>query len=907
VTTINGGGVTRISDANLTFNGPTSLAGAGTTLDIGGTGTVTIANMLSVPAGTFLNLANGTLTGLGTIDIGGTFKWASGSHRGNGTTIIQAGALLDMTAASAKSLSVRTISLTGDAQLRGSLSIDNGGTFGISGHFDLLDDADILGTTSGLVSVLNGGLLRKVSGAGTSDIAAGVAVSNSNIIEVDSGTLRIANAVGGNNGIYQPTGSSVLEIAGGNAVLTGATGNNGASGILRISGGNLQFNGPVSFTGPGARFEMTNGAASFGAAFSIGASATLALSAGTLSGAGNVDVLGTLEWSGGTMSGTGTTSIAASATATLSGAADKQLNGRTFTNAGTVNWSGTGQFALNNATVNNSGTFNLQSNAFASITGGTPVFNNLSGGTLAKVGGGGTSTFSIGVAVNNAGTIAALSGTLDLGSNFTQTAGATVLGPGGIASPGTLVFQGGELRGSGNIAGNVNNTGATVRPGGSTATGAIAISGSYTQGAGGTLAIEIGGLNPGTQYDQLNIGGTAALGGAFEVTLLGFAAPTGSQFQVLNAATRTGTFATEAIVPGLTRQYTPSGVLLLGPAAPPSTIVTTELDVVDAADGLVSLREAITFANINAGLDTITFNIPGGGVRTIALSSALPAITDAVVIDGYTQPGAVPNTSINGNNAVLLIELNGSVAGAVSGLNITAGGSTVRGLVLNGFGGEGAIFLSNGGGNVISGNFIGTNALGTAAGPANFRGVFISGSSNNVIGGTSPGDRNVISANQHIGVDIAFGAANNFVQGNFIGTDKTGTVALGNAVVGVFINNSPGNIIGGTTAGARNIISGHSLSPGSQGVSIAGGSGASGNLVQGNYIGTDVTGTVALGNSTGILIAQGARGNTVGGNTAGAANVISGSLTVGVQLSDTGTTSNIVAGNLIGDRLHRHT
>jgi hypothetical protein len=380
----------------------------------------------------------------------------------------------------------------------------------------------------------------------------------------------------------------------------------------------------------------------------------------------------------------------------------------------------------------------------------------------------------------------------------------------------------------------------------------------------------------------------------------GFTPPTGSQFQVLNAATRLGTFATETITPGLTRQYTPSGVLLLGPAAPPSTIVTTELDIVDAEDGLVSLREAIIFANANAGLDTITFNISGGGVHTIALTSALPIITDAVVIDGYTQPGASPNTSINGNNAVLLIELNGSNAGAVSGLNISAGGSTVRGLVLNGFGGEGAIYLTGAGGNVVAGNFIGTDASGTAAGPANFRGIFVSGSSNNVIGGTNPGDRNVVSASQHIGIDIAFGAANNLVQGNYIGTDKTGTSALGNAVVGVFINNSPGNIIGGTTAGARNIISGHSLSAGSQGVSIAGGAGSTGNLVQGNYIGTDVTGTVALGNSTGINIAQGAQGNTIGGNAAGSANVISGNTGVGVQLSDGGTSGNTIAGNFIG-------
>jgi CSLREA domain-containing protein len=901
-TTFAGGGVTRIFDANLQFNGPTSLNGAGTTLDIAGSGTIAIANTLTVPVDTFLGLAVGTLAGTGTIDIGGSFNWASGTMRGTGVTNVLPSGIVGMSSLAAKTLSVRTLNLAGDALLIGNLAVENGATLNLAAELTLASDADITSSSSGSINVQSGGVLGKVVGTGVSDIAPGVAVTNTGRIQVDNGTLRIGNAAGGNNAIFQSASGTVLEITGGNGAFTGTTGNNGGAGILRIGGGNLQFGGPISFTGSGARFEIINGTVSLANTFTIGAGATFALTSGAVAGSGNISVGGALEWNGGVMNGPGTTLISPGATAALGGSADKQLSGRTFVNDGVTNWSGTGQITLNNAMIINGGTFNLQSNAVVAITGATGgTINNLATGTLAKTGGAGVSIFSAGIVVNNAGTIAAQSGTLDLGANFTQTAGITLLGPGGLAAPGTLIFQGGELRGTGTIGGSVNNTGAIVRPGGNSASGAIAITGSYTQGAGGTLTIEVGGLTAGTQFDQINVGGIATIDGAFEVALLGgFTPPTGSQFQVLNAVSRLGAFATETITPGLSRQYTPSGVLLLGPAAPPSTIVTTELDIVDAEDGLVSLREAITFANANAGLDTITFNIPGGGVRTIALTSALPVITDAVVIDGYTQPGASPNTSINGNNSVLLIELNGSGAGAVSGLNINGGGSTVRGLVLNGFGGEGAVYLTGAGGNVVAGNLIGTNAVGNAAGPTNFRGVFISGSSNNVIGGTNPGDRNVISASQHIGIDIAFGAANNLVQGNFIGTDKTGTAALGDTAVGVFINNSAGNIIGGTTAGARNIISGHSQSPGSQGVSIAGGAGATANLVQGNYIGTDVTGTVALGNSTGIIIAQGAQGNTIGGNVAGSANVISGNTLVGVQLSDGSTTGNTIAGNFIG-------
>ena len=99
-----------------------------------------------------------------------------------------------------------------------------------------------------------------------------------------------------------------------------------------------------------------------------------------------------------------------------------------------------------------------------------------------------------------------------------------------------------------------------------------------------------------------------------------------------------------------------------------------------------TLREAITAANAAAGSDTIAFDIPGAGPHTITPVTPLPTITSPVVIDGYTQSGASANTLPDDDNAVLMIELNGSVAtslGAVSLLNITAGSSTVRGLVIN--------------------------------------------------------------------------------------------------------------------------------------------------------------------------------------------------------------------------------
>lgn len=311
-----------------------------------------------------------------------------------------------------------------------------------------------------------------------------------------------------------------------------------------------------------------------------------------------------------------------------------------------------------------------------------------------------------------------------------------------------------------------------------------------------------------------------------------------------------------------------------------------------------TLREAINAANATADLDAIVFAIPGDGPHTIQPLSALPTISQPVEIDGYTQSGAVANSDASGFNGTLQIELDGSSAGdGVSGLTLTAGASTVRGLVINRFDEDGIFIFSNDG-SVVEGNLIGLDATGLVA-EGNDTGVRLAADSHR-IGGTSAAARNVIAGNSDTNVRLQ-NAELCQIQGNLIGTVKTGAAAAGGSTFGVVLaGGAHDNSIGGTTAGSRNVISGHATS----GVHFTGSPRPTGNLVQGNLVGTNAAGTAALGNGSntfdhgGVVVATGID-NTIGGTTVVARNVLSGNRN-GVFLTGSSSTANHVQGNYIG-------
>ncbi len=338
------------------------------------------------------------------------------------------------------------------------------------------------------------------------------------------------------------------------------------------------------------------------------------------------------------------------------------------------------------------------------------------------------------------------------------------------------------------------------------------------------------------------------------------------------------------------------GVLVLCLASAPLAAIT--YTVTSTADsGAGTLRQAILDANANPGADSIAFAIVGSGVQTIQPLSALPTVTDALTIDGYTQPGSSANTNdtSQGLNAVILIELDGTLAGAAAaGLTINASDTTIRGLVINRFGGDG-ISLTSGAfsGHTIQGCFIGTNAAGTLA-LGNRYGLFLGGGSTRLIGGTTPAARNLISGNDRAISTGDASSSGNTIQGNLMNTDVTGTINLGG--VGIKFRVIKDSLVGGTDPAARNVIVGDDDIL-DLGYAIAT-TQTSGNFIQGNFLGTDVTGTKLL-TSADHIIGIYNQPNTIGGSAPGAGNVIAGGTTRG-NIWHEAAAGVVIQGNFIG-------
>jgi len=424
----------------------------------------------------------------------------------------------------------------------------------------------------------------------------------------------------------------------------------------------------------------------------------------------------------------------------------------------------------------------------------------------------------------------------------------------------------------------------------------------------------------------------------------------------------------------------PDGVtLLLGdPVATYTVNSTGDASDEDTGDGLCdtgglvggdpecTLRAAIQQANATAGADAVEFAIAGSPPHTIAPASALPAITEALAIDGGTQPGF---------SGPPPIEISGAAAGlGVDGLVITGGDSYLAELAVHGFqatedwfsGGTGILITTAGnvavegchiglasdgvtvsgntregiriegtsdnqiGGshpssrnvvsgnglfeflagagiviagttaerNAVQGNYVGTDATG-ALDRGNVWGILVEGGADHEVGGTGAGDGNVVSGNERDGMQVGHivtPPSAVLVQGNRVGTDATGAAPLGNLDFGIYVAASD-STIGGTTSAARNLASANGDTVFDHGI-VVDGTSTTGVLVQGNYVGTDATGTLDLGNAGDGIYMRAADGNAIGGTAAGAGNVSSGNVRYGILLPS--GTGGLVLGNVVG-------
>jgi hypothetical protein len=396
------------------------------------------------------------------------------------------------------------------------------------------------------------------------------------------------------------------------------------------------------------------------------------------------------------------------------------------------------------------------------------------------------------------------------------------------------------------------------------------------------------------------------------------------------------------VLPASTRSSSPAPIVV------PSSVTTTYTVTDTNQSGAGSLYQAITNANGHAGSDYISFSIPVGSSTIPVISTGtypLPTISENVTIDGSTQTAGY--VGIDGT---------GDPYWSWHGIDTQCDGGALYGLVLSNWPTK-AIRLYEYGHWYVRGCRIGTNTAGTAA-AGNDTGVSCeswSSSSPDYVGGITAGDGNLVSGNNQVGIDLTGGC---IAQGNLVGTNAAGTAAIANGEIGIqsagydtiggalttarnVISGNPtgvslgthsivqanyigtnaagtakiantygvkvtraSNTIGGTSTSARNLISGNSYGVYLNDLSDNSTNGGALNLVEGNWIGLNATGTAALGNYYDGIMVDTEWGSSIGGTTSGAGNVISGNTLYGLQIYNSyGPTygnDTLVQGNLIG-------
>ncbi|HYC60119.1 MAG TPA: hypothetical protein VEK79_11200 [Thermoanaerobaculia bacterium] len=610
-------------DGDYLIGAGSSFIGTGTVQIVSGivsiTPNVTIENLL---------LDGGALSGSGVVAINGG-KWTGGDMDGGGTTSVNAGKTFEIATGTTKKLR-RSLINNGTLlfqNLPAALTMENGATLTNNSLTELQMNTNFFCTCTPSTSRFHNtatGTLRQFNAAGTSNFL--TVFDNDGDVDVETGILNLMNG-GTHTGSFGVDAVTFLQFSGPGDTFSSASSIGGA-GAVGFAGTNSVFAGTYTLTGANAK-TIVQGNVTFNSNVSTPA---LELRSGTLGGTANVVIAGggpVSSWQGGTIQGSGALTIASGAVVDLNtSSAVILVSGRTITNNGTINYTASvNPLTLGGgASIVNALTLDVQTDTAIAIgAGGGSITNN---GTFTKTTA--TGTTSIAPAFTNTNLVDLTSGIVDFGGGFTQSAGLTKLNGGNMGGS-SVALNGGTLSGNGTITADVTN-GATLSPG--TSPGAITISGNYTQTNAGTLAIDLGGTTPATQYDQLNVTGTATLNGTLNVAFFGGYIPTGGEtYDVLNFASRSGDFAVKTlpVFPAggsIEANYFPTKLQLA------AVVTQTDLAVSQTDSGPALHNDTVTF----------TVTVTNNGPSTAAGVTLVDTLSNATFISATSTVGTCSGT-----------------------------------------------------------------------------------------------------------------------------------------------------------------------------------------------------------------------------------------------------------------------
>lgn len=520
--------------ASLTLGGSSgtqTLSMSANTLTLDGASTVNSFGALTQNGG--------TIAGAGNLTVNGPFTWGGGTQTGTGTTTVN-GTLTISGGGNHDLTSSRTFHTTATTTWgsTGAVRIGSGAVVNNTGTWDSQNTNTMSNPFGGAATFNNSGTFKKSAGTGNTLVASSLtAFHNTGSVLAQAGTI-ILQPNGTHTGSFNGAGGTVQFAAGTHDLNAGAS----LAGSIQLNSGTLNANIPMTVV-------------------------TFNQSGGTLQGATTFTTTGLYTWTGGAMAGAGITN--ANGGMAISGAPKEIRGGRTLNNTATATYTGSGGMGVEaGSAINNSGIWDCQSDhQYTFVNGTRGTFNNLATGTFKKSGG--TSDTAMSLQMTNAGAVEVLTGTLNCSNAttpFVQTAGSTTLNGGNMRVDAGADFQGGNLTGGGSFSGKLKNAAQVVL---GLPIGTLDVTQTYTQTAAGALNVQIGGLNPGTEYDQLRLTGAAGatLTGTLNVGLAnGFVPPELSTYSIMTFPSLTGTFSnvnqpgTNCV--GFTTRYDPTAVVL---------------------------------------------------------------------------------------------------------------------------------------------------------------------------------------------------------------------------------------------------------------------------------------------------------------------------------------------------------